>query len=122
MNVRTLGTTIVKNGFTYKLIERTEDVAIYEQRISESRRMYEVFRIKTYSPKRALAGIYRDKGKSISSLPDLKELYPSDNDFGKTAFIAFELGRAYEIFEQLKPDANGKSSFRNWKKAQGVYA
>ena len=66
--MKRLEQTLKKNGFIYRLVQRTEHVAIYDQ-VGYA---YEVFKVRVAKPWK-----YN---------PDYSELFPSNEDFGKTAW------------------------------------
>ena len=80
-----LADNIRKNGFDYTLVQRNDVAAIYAQ----GNGFFEVFRIKQQKEKIAVMD-----GKSIS-YPE-KELFPSNEDFGYTAWCCFGLHRALD--------------------------
>ena len=86
----TLPSKLRKNGFDYTQVLREGRKAIYEQRASEICLYYEVFIIRT-RPERNL------KGKILSA----KEVYPSNEDFGKTAWTCLSYEKALEKFNTL---------------------
>ncbi len=67
--------TLRKNGFTYTQVLREGNKAIYEQSITRKLKYFEVFVIRT-RPERLL------KGKLILG----GEVFPGNEDFGKTAW------------------------------------
>jgi hypothetical protein len=73
--MKTLQETLRKNAFDYRLIERTEVKAIYEQSDNGELIAYEIFKIKIV-PECILGG----------NIIESHEKFPSDNDFGITAW------------------------------------
>lgn len=80
-----------KNGFDYVLITRTETKAIYKQSFDGKIIAYEVFIVKVIK-ECALAGVV---------IPE-HEKFPSDNDFGKTAWSYKQYYKAICKYETLK--------------------
>lgn len=72
---RILPPKLRKNGFDYYLVIRNEKVAVYMQRYTENVKYFEVFKIK-------VKPAVQFKGKW---LPE-REAFPSDSDFGVTAW------------------------------------
>lgn len=87
---------IKKNGFMYKQIKRTENAAFYSQNIEndEIPVAYEVFQI-------------RQQKESVSNMGGVeivfkaKELFPSDEQFGLTAWSFLDKTRAEARFEGI---------------------
>lgn len=73
------------HGFSYTLICRTDKVAIYEQRVTEKIRYYEVFEIKKIPDKYIM-------GKLVPA----HEKWPRDEDFGYSAWTYYSLDKAIE--------------------------
>ena len=97
-----LSETIRKNGYLYQLLKRSDQVALYEQLDPDqnmNRIGYEVFRIT----------IQREREFDSRHFPR-KEKFPSDNDFGKTAWSIPNLQEALLRFLELQ-DKYEKSNF-----------
>lgn len=77
--IERLGKVVKKNGFTYKLVERVGDVALYEQRLGRKLVGHEVFFVKVQKAKSANFG-----GVQVAFEP--KEKFPSNESFGKWAW------------------------------------
>lgn len=92
--METLNTTIRKNGFVYELIERSEYFAIYAQYIEDEIIAYEVFRIKIQKPR-----VGKFAGVEIQFVE--KELFPSNEDFGYTAFTCRTLEKAEARLKEM---------------------
>lgn len=100
-NIRKLPDKLKKNGFEYRLVERNEKRAIYSQHAGLSQIIaYEVFNIKIgdlRKAKKRWADI-----KKINFNPDdyeeFYEIFPSDEDFGKTAWTYPNLELAKKAF------------------------
>ena len=88
-----LQTTIRKNGFVYNQIARTETTAIYEQTQEGEIISYEVFKIQTTKKDYTFPN-----GTLIKSGT---ERFPSNEDFGKTAWSIRNLDRAKKRFSEL---------------------
>jgi hypothetical protein len=89
-----------RHGY-YHLIERTDACAIYAKDKPVS--CYEVFKIRKIDPKKSAESFEKMNGRKydISALPDIKEKYPKDDDFGKTAWTYKTLSEAVEKFKFL---------------------
>jgi hypothetical protein len=87
---------IKKNGFIYKQINRTENAAMYSQNIEndEIPVAYEVFQI-------------RQQKESVSKMGGVdivfkaKELFPSDEQFGLTAWSFIDKRKAEARFKGI---------------------
>lgn len=95
-----------KNG-TFFLGRRNEEVAIYS-RFKESPYMdapqyHEVFIIKKLDGKKSAESFNKRFGANydVENAPDIKEKFPSDEDFGKTAWCYQDLKRAEEKYHVL---------------------
>lgn len=90
-NVKPLEQIIKRNGFSYHQVTRNKKVAIYEQRGKDnSISGYEVFLIKVL-PDRKI------KNTLILSY----EKFPSNEDFGKTAWFYHTLDKAVAKMTEL---------------------
>ena len=89
--MRTIPDKLRKNGFDYTLVLRDGDRAIYKQHVAEDCQYFEVFKIKIRK-----AGTF--KGKPIPE----REVFSSDNDFGKTAWSCNTLEKAMIRFDGLQ--------------------
>ena len=88
-----LETTIRKNGFVYNQIARTETAAIYEQKQDGEIISYEVFKIQTTKKD------YTFPNGTIVKAGT--ERFPSNEDFGKTAWSIRNFKRAEKRFLEL---------------------
>lgn len=90
--MKQLETVLIKNKFVYKQVKRNKDTAIYSQHDTETSPVlsYEVFTIK----KRPEVNIF---GRYYPS----QEVFPADNDFGRTAWSCRTLQRAEEKFKEI---------------------
>lgn len=97
--IRTLPELIRKNGFTYKLITRTREKAIYAQYCENVLISYEVFQI-------------RVRGAQFSPLLmkqiEAIERFPGNEDFGKTAWTYRNLEKAVIKFNELLKGADNE--------------
>lgn len=80
-----------KNGFPYTQICRGARSCIYEQRVGQKLIAFEVFIIQTRSERSIL-------GKIIQA----KEKFPSNEDFGKTAWTLWTLEQSMKKFSELE--------------------
>jgi 5-methylcytosine-specific restriction endonuclease McrA len=100
MNIIQLPEEIKRGGFLYKLVERTELYAIYSQNDPGGciKGGFEVFRVCS----RVNHGTFAKK-----DLPQGQEYeyYPSDEEFGSSAWSFTTIEFAKECFEQLKSNS-----------------
>ena len=82
--------TLRKNGFDYVLVHREGNRAIYRQQVDEELQYFEVMRIKI-KPASIFKGV---------SYPE-REVFPSDEEFGTSAFSCRTLESAMIHFNQL---------------------
>jgi hypothetical protein len=82
-----------RNGFIYKFHKRGDRALIYEQYDPEVEKTiaFEVFKIKVDQPKFVFG----------SNLPE-REVFPSNEDFGKWAWACSKLERALYRFDKLE--------------------
>lgn len=78
-----------KNGFIYTQVYRGTRSCIYEQRVGQILIAFEVFIIRERSERSIL-------GKIIPA----KEIFPSNEDFGKTAWTYWTLEQAMKKFNE----------------------
>jgi len=81
---------VKKNGFLYKQIYRENDVALFEQIDLDNNLTiaYEVFKISIMKPN--------------NYITDYFEKFPSNEDFGKTAWTFNNIEKATETYNVLK--------------------
>jgi hypothetical protein len=99
MLMEILGKTIRKNGFIYEQVVRNEHAAIYAQKVGGLEIGYEVFEIRQQKEGSAVIG-----GASVQF--KAKELFPGDNEFGRTAWSCKKLADAQAIYSGLVPGWN----------------
>jgi hypothetical protein len=87
----TLPNILRKNGFTYTKILRGERSCIYEQRVAENLKYHEVFVVKI-KPRQVF-----ENGKTYPK----REVFPSNEEFGKTAWSFRTLNEALVRFKEL---------------------
>jgi hypothetical protein len=80
-----------KNGFNYTQVLRKGKKAIYEQTITSEIKQYEVFKIRTRPDK-----IF--KGNLICG----GEVFPGNEDFGKSAWSCRTYDKALERFNNIE--------------------
>jgi hypothetical protein len=95
MLIQHLPEHVKKKGKHYFLIERTETTALYQY--GNPCTGYEVFYIKKFDAKKSAARW----GKQTEY--DIKESYPNDEDFGKTAWYYPDLITARKSYLNLLP-------------------
>jgi hypothetical protein len=81
-----------KNGFTYTQVLREGKSCIYHQTSGEIPIAFEVFTIKVMLERNVFGKIYPEK-----------EVFPSDEDFGQTAWTCRTLEDAMVRFYRLNP-------------------
>lgn len=90
--IKILPEIIRRNGFTYKLVTRTSEKAIYAQYCENVLTSWEVFQI-------------RVRGTQFSPLLrkslDASERFPGNEDFGKTAWTYRTLKKALIKYNEL---------------------
>ncbi len=102
-----------RDPYEFRLVKRSELVAMYalwfmdvedgdEPRIH----CYEVFQIKKQKPQIRVIPGYREVEYRE------KELYPRNEDFGRTAWAPSSVERAEEIFESLTREAHNQRSLQ----------
>jgi len=89
--MKQLDNTIIKNGFTYELVKRNSYKAIYKQLLDGEFISYEIFFIKVLKPSICF-------GKDLG----LREKFPSNEDFGYTAWSTRDYNRACEIYNNIE--------------------
>ena len=94
--MKKLSETVNKNGYVYNQLIRGDRGVIYSQKpsdpdISNGVEYFEVFKIKI-SPPKVVFGV---------ELPE-KEKFPSDEDFGKWAWVYKSREKAMERFNQIE--------------------
>jgi len=88
--MKTIEKNIRKNGFDYRLVERTQTKAIYEQTDGADVVAYEVFIVHTAI---APAG-WPNAGEEF-------ERFPGNEDFGKTAWSCSSLCKAKHRYSKI---------------------
>lgn len=89
--MRKLEQQLTKNKFIYTQLERTDKVAIYEQRHPEAGIMsYEVFKVR----------IAKESVMFDTVIPE-RERFPNDTDFGITAWSIRDKERAFKRYKDL---------------------
>lgn len=88
--MKKLDSVIRKSIFTYELVDRTESRAIYSQSYDGKIISWEVFKIK----------IAKD-GEILGRFIEGGERFPSDNDFGVTAWSINNFDKAMMKYNEL---------------------
>ena len=88
--MKSLPDKLRKNGFNYVKVIRKGTVCIYEQDYSKNVKYYEVFIVKAVNDR-----IYK------GLLRPAHEVFPRDEDFGKTAWSCRRFEDAKKRFDQL---------------------
>ena len=94
--MKTLPKKLRKNGFDYTLVSRGKRSCIYEQRVSEEIKRYEVFLIK----------VQREREYQGKLFPE-KERFPHDEAFGYWAWTCMTLDAAMKRFNDLENQEGG---------------
>lgn len=93
IKMKQLAEKLTKNGFVYELVKRNDYKAIYSQTTQDGQLLgYEVFRIRKNKQ-------WEMHGKVFPAA----ETFPTDNDFGITAWSCRTLERAKERYAEIKP-------------------
>lgn len=104
--VERLANTLRKNGFVYKLVQRTDKHAIYEQfyTAEESAEHWEVFKIRVRPARADAERLCKRHSKPFNpdNYPEYKESFPGDEDFGSTAWCYMKLEKAQRKFMELE--------------------
>lgn len=82
---------IKKRGFTYNLVTRQGDVALYEQMLEDTLVGYEVILVQKNTQERILGGVIYPPS----------EYYPSDNSWGVKGFSFYTLPKAQAKFKEI---------------------
>lgn len=90
MNYKPLKESFQRKGFTYTLVKREGDKAIYEQKIEKKQLAYEVIKIRRHDGY-TIGGVYIEPS----------EIYPSDNDWGTFGWTYKKLETALNKFNTL---------------------
>lgn len=103
MSYEKLPQTKLKNGYTYKLVKRTDKVAMYsmtnEKFPEDTSTGYEVFLIAVGKAYSLVQKNGKGKGK-VYNYP-AAEKFPGNEDFGKTAWTYTNLETATKMFDGL---------------------
>jgi hypothetical protein len=96
---------IFKNGFIYRLVNRTESKFIYAQysALTENIIAYEVFKNKIIKFRDRMIELEIRSGKNYGAekLPEFKEAFPNDEDFGRRAWTYQDLETAQKRYATL---------------------
>jgi hypothetical protein len=90
--VKKLPITFKKNGYEFEQLERAEKKAIYSASFGGGVVAFEVVKIRIRKP---YMNLFTGK------LDPEKEIYPGNEDFGKTGWFITDRGRAYERYNSL---------------------
>lgn len=103
MNTIKLKEEFNKYGFKYVLVTRTEEKCMYAQYMGDRITSYEVFRTKLVNNHNNIKSFDR-LNKSVtdlSNIEEFKEVFPSNEEFGKRAWAAPNLVHAHLIYDGL---------------------
>lgn len=101
MKIRALPEEITKNGFIYRLIERTDKRCLYAQHSKLGRcQGYEVFLTKLGDSNKAAESFARmnNKEPQYTAREDYYEIFPGNEEFGKRAWFYPDLESAKEAY------------------------
>ena len=91
LRIKKLKDEVRKNGFTYKVIKRNNDMCMYAQHDNNLIVAYEVFKIKTCKP-------HPKAAEDLLNF-DMVESFPSDEEFGVRAWTYPSLEKAQLAFD-----------------------
>ena len=89
--MRRLADEIRCNGYKYTLYKRGKRSCIYAQHVSPGQFRYEVFLIKTRPEEKVKGKIYPER-----------EVFPSNETFGRSAWVYIKLENAEKAFEAIE--------------------
>jgi len=90
MNYKPLKESFSRKGFTYTVVKREGDKAIYEQKSGKKILAYEVIKIRRHNGY-TIAGVFMEPA----------ETYPSDNDWGTFGWTYSSLEQATVKYNTL---------------------
>src|SRR5258708_3454674 len=93
-----------KGGFIYKVVERNDKAAIYEQFDGEeSTYHWEVFKIEINAYREIMERLTTKYNKPFNPLdyPELKEMFPSNESFGRSAWCYTNLDKAFAKYKDI---------------------
>ena len=95
--------TLKKNGYDYKLINRTKEKLMYSQSLDRNILGYEVFknRIRPWREMKINWAKRRNDKTDYSREPEWYETFPSDEAFGKTAWTFRKIEDAQKAFDSI---------------------
>jgi len=89
--MQNLATSQSKNGYSYRLIHRTEREAVFQQLDGDRVAGFEVGRIKTARAGEVFGKFYPER-----------EVFWIDEDFGAVAWYAMSIEKAMQILEEIQ--------------------
>ena len=92
INLKILPETIRKNGYTYVLLRRTSEKALYAQYQRNVLIAFETFRIRVQQSRFSIL---------LNASQPSCERFPGNSDFGKTAWSFTEYQKAVEKYNKL---------------------
>lgn len=102
LDLEKLPLIVKKGGFTHKLIERTDDKCLYQKTTDGIPVGYEVFKTRITNAKAARIHFAKMNNSSVpDGLPEWKETYPGDEEFGKRAWAYPSLAAAIAAYSSL---------------------
>ncbi|VVC76027.1 hypothetical protein AQUSIP_13280 [Aquicella siphonis] len=103
-----------KNGFDYRLVERTPAVCIYEQSSGGLVVAYEVFKTKIVKHRESMIALKKqfnaqcDESQFLN-YKEYKEAFPADEEFGTRAWTYRDLEKAKLAFSRLVKESENDS-------------
>jgi hypothetical protein len=102
LSIKKLAEVVRKNGFEYKLVQRTNERCIYSQHSKMGRIIgYELFFTKLgdqHKAKQRWATLH-NKDLNLDELEKYYEIFPGDEEFGKRAWTFVKLEDAQKAFD-----------------------
>jgi hypothetical protein len=101
LDIKRLPDIVKKNGYTYKLVKRTNERLLYAQYADNGKiYSYELFfnLIKPYRDSMVAMAKRRNLDCDYSTLPEWYEVFPSDEEFGDRAWCFPNLTIAEKAF------------------------
>jgi hypothetical protein len=103
LDLKILPMDIEKNGFDYRLVVRDDRRLIYSQSLEAKIIAYEVFKnlISKYREKMIDMKKRTGRPEGAENLPEYREVFPGDEEFGKRAWVYLSLDDAQERYHSL---------------------
>lgn len=95
--MKSLQSIFTRNGWTFKLVTRNQETAIYERTLDGERKHWEVIRVQKASKDHTFSTGHKVKAGD--------ESYPGDSTWGMKGFTCMSLGEAQRRYELLNEGA-----------------